>query len=667
MKISNANRALQNGTDLSKFRHIANRTLLIMTMGLLPVVLMQCNRESSEIRQQDLAYYVYTLSSDAFQGRESGSADSRRAAAFFASRYVRAGLFPAFGDSFLMDFTFEAGIKQGAGNRLIWLESVGTSTEPQSPPDSESDTRDAEPETGKNPPQSEDEPDSTETRSSDNPEGRIIADQVVPLPLARPRAVTAEVVYLGFCIEAPEQGHNDYAGVDVSGKIIACLRHGPGGDHNAKFRQKISFFHKYKTATQHNVAGVLFIGRPEYPAPSVRDFRASFQDGPPALFVQPEQLADRFPDIKTEYARLLAGDRFRRHGETLGRATIQTDFSVQQHLGRNAGAYLRSPKPDQEIIIVGAHLDHLGMGTFSSMEGEGAIHNGADDNASGSAVVLELALALSAIERGESISNLKRLPENVNVLFLNFDAEERGLIGAARFADSDFFPDSKRVRLMINLDMVGRLRPDKGLTIQGYQTADERLEKLFRESYAAASFPEDTQLNLMKGGAGPSDHSIFYQRNIPVAFMYTGAHKQYHTSEDDYNTINLAGLYHIARMTANLIEQVAMLEQPLQFRRAPAEPDRSAFEFDVRLGIIPGSYEQGGDGLPVGGVREEAPVAATGLREGDVIIQLGDQKIGDINDLMNFLSDATVRKEYRIVFRRGSEIIEARTKLMSGD
>ena len=230
------------------------------------------------------------------------------------------------------------------------------------------------------------------------------------------------------------------------------------------------------------------------------------------------------------------------------------------------GAYLRPPVAGEKTVVLGAHFDHIGTGAFASLGGKGEIHNGADDNASGVAVMLEVA---------RKLANEKR-PTGANVLFLGFDAEERGLYGSKAFIESEYFRQ-REIAAMINLDMVGRLRSDFGLGVQGSDTSDERWEEAIRRSFRESGFSEDIPLSLLPGGEGPSDHAAFFRRKIPVAFVFTGTHERYHTPQDDWETLDMGGLAAVARFTRRLILNAARTPS-LPFR----EPGRKARRSDFK-------------------------------------------------------------------------------------
>lgn len=627
----------------------------------------RCSSERPEIQIADLKHYVETLSADGYKGRESGTAYAHAAAGFIVQRYQRADLFPAFPNPnkrsaglFLQEFQFPGGIEIREGS---YLRAAPGTTGFQNP------------------------------------------KNVIPLPLGYAGKATGDLVFMGFCIDAP--GWNDFAGLDVKDledRIAVCLRHGPGGDKDSRFRQAISFRAKYATLAKRKFAGVVFLGRDGFPAPSPSDLDGVSSRAMPAVFVEATEIFQSFDFLKAAEKQMretakkspgAAGGI----GRVLARVEMSTRFREQKLTGYNVGAYLRPPRSGERVIVVGAHFDHIGNGSFSSLRGKGEIHNGADDNASGTAAVLELALHLKSLEDEtsaaadndgaadlETKTALTRIPVGVNVLFLHFDAEERGLFGSRHFMESKAVP-AKHIAAMINLDMVGRLRPDKGLSVQGEQTADARWGTIIRKAFADSGFAEDIELRMVKGGGGPSDHSAFYSEKVPVAFLFTGGHREYHTSEDDAHLVNFEGLEKITGMTGRLVTGLAALEHaalpsdaateanlimdrkkmgtPLAYRRAPAEAVRTDFEFRVRLGIMPGDYSRDAGGLPVADVRDNAPVKRTGLRAGDVIVKLGEREIRDINDYMEFLGDASAQKEYVIVFKRDDQEIRGRTRLIA--
>lgn len=542
-------------------------------------------------------------------GRESGTPGAHETALYIRERYIALGLSPAFENGYTQEFSFRGGIEAGPS-----FASSGSA--------------------------------------------RIDG---IPFPFAESGEAQGAGVFAGFCLDDSQSNRDDFKGLEVDGKIIFCLRYGPGGPTDPKLARSMSFESKWQAAVKRKAAGVVFIGKRGTEPPATGDF-ARKKGTAPAVFISMENALELAPWFEEEEKALLSGQPGAHQGPLCMPPNECTDFAVsaryqtRDKTGFNVGAYLRPLAPGQKDIIIGAHLDHLGRGSFSSMGGRGQIHNGADDNASGTAAVLELARLFKArLDSGKL-----KLPAEANILFAHFDAEERGLYGSVAMANR-LLPG--RSTLMVNMDMVGRLRADKGLSIQGRDTSDERLRQIL-ESPANTALVS-TRIKLISGGRGPSDHASFYLKGIPIVFLFTGYHMQYHKPEDDADLINVPGLAQLVDYTAGVVEQTANLSPPPSFRTAAKEEDERGYSFKLRLGIMPGGYERGGDGLMVGGVQKGAPVAKTGIREGDKLVQIGDIQVTDIYDLMEFLEDAEANVEYQIVFMRGKDRITSSTTLVT--
>ncbi len=565
-------------------------------------------------RPYDYAAFVADkLSQDAMLGREAGTPKAHETAEWIRSEYIRMGLSPALPTGYIQEFQFHAGVEAQKSDLAIGSETIDG----------------------------------------------------IALPLSLPGTAEGELAFGGYCIDSAQHQVDDFAGIDVRGKIVLCLRYAPGADENQKFARAMTFQSKWQALAKRGAAGIVFLS-PEGAEPaSPGDLPAGRAAGPVSIFVPTPALARILPWLPETESLMREGKTGHAKGNLCEagkdcRATVRIAYTQKQKTGYNVAAFLLPYVPGQKFAILGAHFDHLGRGNFSSMGGRGRIHNGADDNASGTAAVMSAAKHWKRdLARGK-----KTLPPNTNVLFLNFDAEERGLYGSIAFANKSGLP-MEDARVMVNLDMVGRFRIEKGMTVQGRDTADDRFKDILVSSFHE-TFGEKAKLKLISGGAGPSDHSSFYMKGVPVAFLFTGYHAQYHKPEDDFGLLNVEGIEHSSRYATLIASNVLGLEKPLEFKRAAKEDEEGRqFDFRLRLGIIPGSYESGEDGLTVGGVHKGAPVEQTGIREGDRIVSIGGQKIRDIHDLMQFLSNASADRSYRIIFMRGSQKMEADTKLMT--
>jgi hypothetical protein len=348
-------------------------------------------------------------------------------------------------------------------------------------------------------------------------------------------------------------------------------------------------------------------------------------------------------DLKPR-SRLLKGvELYARY--TIERPSIETKNVV----GVLEGA---GPSAD-ETVIIGGHYDHLGRGgllsgslAFLSSD----IHNGADDNASGTAMVMELARRLAG--------RRDALPRRL--VFMAFSGEERGLIGSQYYVNHPLYPLSSTV-MMFNFDMVGRLNPRSELTMIGTGStpgADALVDVLGK----SAGLTIKTITGLTDGFGG-SDHQSFYAKNIPVLFAFTGIHPDYHRPSDDSDRINFGGMARIADYFELIILDIARRpERPAFTRLAP--PSRSARTaqsassgMGVTLGVMPDYSDQSKDGMRLSGVREGGPAAKAGLKGGDAIIKIGGKPVGTIYDYMESLKGYKPGQRVEVVVRReGKEL-----------
>ncbi|HVX13991.1 MAG TPA: M20/M25/M40 family metallo-hydrolase [Pirellulales bacterium] len=307
---------------------------------------------------------------------------------------------------------------------------------------------------------------------------------------------------------------------------------------------------------------------------------------------------------------------------------------------KNVVAVLEGSGPHaDETVVVGAHYDHLGLGGEGSLaSGVKEVHNGADDNASGTAALIEVARRL--------VARPEKLPRRV--VFIAFTGEERGLIGSARYCREPLEPLDKTIA-MLNMDMVGRLNDDK-LVIQGVDTATE-FNPLIDELAERYGF----KVTKQPGGFGPSDHSSFYPHKIPVMHFFTGTHGDYHRPSDDYDKINLPGMRRVADMVADAVASIAAGDerphyQATKEKRQGRGGDRPYF------GSIP-DFASDEPGYHLGGVSADSPADKGGLKAGDAIIKLGEYKIGNLEDFDGALRKYKAGDKVPVVVKRdGQEV-----------
>jgi hypothetical protein len=303
--------------------------------------------------------------------------------------------------------------------------------------------------------------------------------------------------------------------------------------------------------------------------------------------------------------------------------------------GRNVVGYIDNQVTN--TIVIGAHYDHLGFGSEGSLHrGDKAIHNGADDNASGVSVMLDLAAKL-----------LKTNTQN-NYLFIAFSGEEMGLLGSNYFVKNATIP-VENINYMINMDMVGRLKEDKALAVHGVGTSP-----LWSQTISA----HNNGFNLIEheSGVGPSDHTSFYLNNVPVLHFFTGQHTDYHKPGDDSEKLNYEGMDAISTYIYNIISDLDD-NKKLAFRKTKNESEETP-RFKVSLGVVP-DYLFDGEGMRIDGVSEDKPAQKVGLQKGDIVVQLGEEKVTDMMSYMKALSKYDTGDTAKVTVNRDGTLIEA--------
>jgi hypothetical protein len=329
-----------------------------------------------------------------------------------------------------------------------------------------------------------------------------------------------------------------------------------------------------------------------------------------------------------------------------GEISISTDLVRSEVPAYNVIGMLEGSDPvlKNEVVIIGAHYDHLGRGgegSGSLAPRSGDIHYGADDNASGTAGVLELARLFTT-----------QTPKpRRTILFMAFGGEEEGLLGSNYYVNYPLLPLANTVA-MINMDMIGRMKDSK-LVIGGVGTAKE-----WRDIMAAE---KSFQLTLNEDGFGPSDHSSFYSKQIPVLFFWTGTHADYHKPSDTFEKINYDDEARILALVARIVKQLDTADKRLTYATAKSDATPRTGGFRVYLGTIP-SYADSDNGLLLDGVRDDSPAAKAGLKAGDRIVKIGTRDIKNVYDYTAALGEMKAGEEYAIEVVRGTERLSLRLK-----
>jgi hypothetical protein len=464
--------------------------------------------------------------------------------------------------------------------------------------------------------------------------------------------VSAQIVFAGYGITQTEDSSswNDYAGIDVHNKWVMLLRGYPQtedsvGIHKAYWED----FDKAMLARDNGAAGILFVsginGDREEPLIPFDSLASSI--GVPVFQIR-RMIADyilagkntNISFLESEMAKMKKPCSFA-FGDSL---YAVSDIRLLKGKTYNVAGAVEGNDPilKNEFIVIGAHYDHLGTGgrnSSSRMPDTLAVHNGADDNASGVTVLLSLAEQM----------NRENIRFRRSIIFVAFGAEEKGLLGSKQFISSPPV-DLQKIVAMINVDMVGRLDTSRGLQVSGTGTSLEA-DSLIRLANKITNF----KLRMSPEGFGPSDHASFYGKDIPVFFITSGAHEDYHTPFDDAEKINFQGLNQITSFVLRLTEEIGNHPSGLHFREAgPKTSASAARRFKVTLGFMPDFSNDTTDGVGVEFVTKGKPAELGGIKKGDIITAINGLAVHNIYDYMYRLSKLSSGETVSVEIRRNN-------------
>lgn len=532
-------------------RLVITSTTLLLATALLSPAAAQLHPDTVAIAH--MRADVRFLSSDALEGREAGTPGEKLAADHVAARFTAIGLKPQGDDrAYLQAFTFNAEPELGDANRM----NVGRSMLKAS-------------------------------------------EQFFPLAFSSSGAARGKLLDVGFGIQAPELGHDDYANADMKDRIAVIAIGSPDGIHpHSKYAAYHDLAARAAKATSLGAVAVIFHNDdPNVEEPDGRLSAKVQPGGIPVVFVKGGELKQLLIDNNP--------------------CVINTDIRRPQRTAYNVVGFHDNGAAN--TVVIGAHFDHLGWGDEGSMHrGERAIHNGADDNASGVAAMLQLATDLSKDDKARTN----------NYLFIAFSGEEKGLYGSNYWTKHPSMPIAQ-LNYMINLDMVGRFDPAKGVAINGMGTSP---------AWAAVdSLPvAGLQPKLSNSGVGPSDHTSFYLQGVPAVHFFTGTHADYHKPSDDEPLINYDGMLRIVRYIEAMVRELDN-DGKLAFTKTEEANAESTPRFKVTLGVVP-DYLYDGKGMRIDGVTEGKPAAAAGLKAGDIVTRVGSVEVTDMMSYMKGLS-----------------------------
>ena len=561
---------------------------------------------------------IKALTAPDMEGRGAGTKGIARAASLLEKRYRRLGLQPAGTNSYFQPFSVITGAKLKSHNRLA-VENAGQKNELK------------------------------------------LNQDFVPFSFSSSGNAAAPLVFVGFGATAEEFGYDDYASIDVKDKIVVLLRYEPGGfaakSGNAGLTRHAQLITKAINARNHGAKAMILVN-------------GRLGDGEEDLLTRfgavsgPENIGIIMVQVKNQ----IADDWFKAAGKSLADVQLQIDHSTKPqsftfpdllHVSvsvdiettratvNNVLAYL--PGKTDEYVIIGAHYDHLGYGNADSLAPSqiGQIHPGADDNASGTAGVLELA-RLFAPMKGQ-------LPRGI--LFVSFAGEELGLLGSAHWVQHPTLPVEKAVA-MLNMDMIGRMKDGK-VFIGGVGTGST-LKTLLEQAQSGSNF----KIEYSPGGYSASDHTSFVTKRIPVLFFFSGLHSDYHKPSDTWDKIDsqsAARLVDVVGKTA--MELATASDRPTFVTVVEDKPlAGGGGGYGPYFGSIP-DFGQTENGVKFSDVKPGSPAAKAGFKAGDVLVQFGDKPIKNLYDFTDALRRSKVGDVVDVTVMRDGQPVKASVKL----
>ena len=468
--------------------------------------------------------------------------------------------------------------------------------------------------------------------------------------------------FVGYGIDAPDLNYSDYKAIDVEGKVVVMIRREPQQDDEAsvfdgKRTSQHSFIRtKIDAAKKAKVAGIVMVNDPHSTHEKADELTRPTGFGSqgadiPFFHMTKESLNELLANhpVKAGSKELVTVKEIADHidsdlkplSQSLSiSAELSTKFVEVSTEVSNIIGILEGEGPlAEETIVVGAHYDHLGMGPFGSRRpNERAVHNGADDNATGTAAVMELARRLSG-------SQLKR-----RIVFIGFTAEERGILGSNYYLENPVIPLDQTVA-MINFDMIG-MYGKQGITLGGANTAKE-----FPDMLAEASEGGDFNIKQSQS-VGGSDHAGLYRKGIPIMFFHTGLTDLYHTPDDDFETIDVEGAATTIDLAERVIRQIADLpERPTYTQATPRRRGGMVY-----VGITL-DFDDSIKGIGIQQVAPESPAAKAGLQPGDVIVKISEAEVNSPQDLPGILRQRKPGDKIDVTVKRGDKEVKLEVTL----
>ncbi len=589
------------------------KILFLILLFTYPLFSQTELKRSNEITENEIIYHIKYLSSDKLQGRRTGEIWCDSAGAYLEREFSQYGLKP-FNNSYRQNYEVIYSIKAGTNNRLKF-SGIKTKT--------------------------------------------ILDKNFVPLSFSSSGKTTGNLVFAGYGISAPDSNYDDYANIDVKDKIVLIILGQPEGINANRFFKFENPRYKATVARDKGARAVIFFDIPGKDSkdilPLLRNEKSSSRSGIPLIQITNSLATSIFKSTGKDLKSIQEQITKEMKPQSFPFEKMRVDLAVEvlevkKHTFNVAG-YIEGNDPTlkNEYIVVGAHYDHLGLGGDGSLEpGKKAVHGGADDNASGTSGLLELAQYFS--------TNSGKLGRSI--LFIAFSGEEEGLLGSSYYIKNPLVP-LENTSLMINMDMIGRLK-DKRLIINGVGSS-AKFTPLLNKYNTDSTFI----LKLNDDGFSPSDNSSFYGKNIPVMMFFTDLHADYHKPADTWDKINTNGEKNILELIKNVTTDLSNEKSKIEFVKAKTDggPKRDMPGFRVSTGIIPDCSEQA-EGVKIQGTRDGSPANKAGLKSGDVIIKFGDKSIKNLYDYSYALGEHKPGEKITVIWIRDGKEMSGEMELV---
>lgn len=554
------------------------RRFVLLFVFISAIIFMGLNPDELE---SHLMTHVKYFASDELEGRKMGSEGNDKAAKYIANYFTSVGVQPL-DNSYFQEFQVVTDAHLGDNNHLTVEKGSQTMN-------------------------------------------WTVGEQYTPLGFSDNASVSGNLAFAsyGITLDTDELKYDDYKDLDASGKIIIVLRGSPEQDNpHSQFAASEGLRYKATNAREHGASAIVFIDAEKDSVEELMKLepdRSTNKSGIVAIQVKRSEIQPLLPEEKN-IDTLVSKIRRTKEPSSFDIANAKMNITVEivnmEKPTANVIGYVPGSDLDfsDQYIVVGAHFDHLGWGGDgnSRYDGPPAIHHGADDNASGTAAMMELARIVS------------EKPLERPTIFMGFTGEEYGLLGSAYYTEHPLVPLEKTI-FMLNLDMVGRMEENK-LNVHGTGTST-RWDSLVDTLQTVHSL----ETSSSSDGWGPSDQTSFYAKDIPVLFLFTGLHDDYHRPSDTWDKLNYPGLAKVVEFSESIIRSVASNPEKPDFVKTSSPGARRSMAFRVYVGTIP-DYSDNPKGLRLSGVRIGGPADKAGMQGGDIMIKFGEVDIKTIYD-----------------------------------